>query len=445
MTSRIAALVAASVLIAVVIILASSSATYESVPATSNPSEVVAKPKPKSTPLEEEQTEQIARPAEEKKVKGLPVPKPEEVKIVKRPEPTPQEKVAKAEPAQEKKPEAEVTPKPLPEPVPEKLAQKPEPSALDTAKKELPKPAPEVPSEKDKLAVKLASADAEIFKKLYRDALFSVIAQEQELIKQAQKAPKFDPILGRPIQPGAPAAPPAPKPEAPKEEPKQNPTANPSAPPPLPRIDKLRKEGKVPEKEPSTEPKQDSTPPPLPRIDKLRKEGKIPDAPPKDETKTEPKEQPKEQPKSEPKKGMPQPAMPKPTVPAGPAKRGIVQIPEITKEQFKKLAKAAGFEPVTVPGVKFGVILARADKVEDSGKNSVAHLFYYYGKAGFSVFERETVRTDKKNSYQVLYNGKGKTRTLMWAAGGREFVLVAQKLSKRQMHAIEASVRGLFE
>ena len=98
-----------------------------------------------------------------------------------------------------------------------------------------------------------------------------------------------------------------------------------------------------------------------------------------------------------------------------------------------------------MPKLKYSVILARADLVKDSSEKKVAHLFYYFGNGGFSIFERETPRTDKKNSYQPYYNGKGKVRTLMWAAGGREFVLVAQKLTRKQMFAIEASVRELCE
>jgi hypothetical protein len=438
--SRVAALIAALILIAVVIVLASSVNTRQPLSTTRDAPDFVAAPPVTPVSTGEEPAEEIAKPPEEeKKVKGILAPVPEkEFDVVQRPEPEPREEVVREEPPARE----EVAHKPVPEPV--KVPEKPEPddSALAAAKKELPKAAPEVPSESDKVALKLARSDAEIFRKLYRNALFSVLAQEQELIKQARQLPKFDPILGRPVQPGAPVTPPASKPEAPKEEP----TTNPNAPPPLPRIDKLRKEGKVPEQEPSSEPKQPDTPPPLPRIDKLRKEGKIPPAAPKEEPKPEStREDPKQEPTPGPKKGPQQPAVPKLTAPAGPVKRGIVQIPGITPEQLKKLAKAAGFDPVKVPGLKSGVILARADLTEDSTKKKVIHLFYYYGKTGFSVFERQTARTDKKDSYQAFYNGKGKTRTLTWAAGGREFVLVAQKFTKRKMLAIEASVRELFE
>ena len=121
------------------------------------------------------------------------------------------------------------------------------------------------------------------------------------------------------------------------------------------------------------------------------------------------------------------------------------ELPEVTAEELAALAKEAGFNPVRVPGLKQGVKLALAEKTTDSSDKNVIHLFYYFGNAGFSVFERETERADDKSSYKVLYNGRGKTRTLMWAAGGHEYVLVSHSLSKREMMAIEASVRDLFE
>ncbi len=443
--SRIAALIAAVALVAVVIMLVSSINAPEPVRPPEH-SAVVPESKP-LLPEEEDPQEKLVQPPKERKVKGLPVPAPEEeVKVVEEREPEVQEKVVKAGPAvPEKEPEVEV-----PE---ERVVKRTGPrSVLDPAdaeKKAGPGPKPDAAGEK--LALKLARDDADIFRKHYRHALMSAKTQEQELIKQAkQQAKKYDPIMGRP--PTGVPTPTTPKP-APGAEPKQDPAPNPNAPAPLPRIDKLRKEGKLPpEEDPSAQPKEPegnpNTPAPLPRIDKLRKEGKLPPEKtddPKSDPKEEPKEDPKADPKPEPKKGEEDPRAPSQPDPAAPAKRGLAQVPEVSPEELKKAGKEAGIEPVCVPGLKKGVLLALAAVVEDSTKNKVLHLFYYFGSGGFSVFERKTARIDKKKSYQVHYNGKGKTRSLMWAAGGREFILVAQKLSKRQMYAIEASVRDLLK
>jgi hypothetical protein len=391
-------------------------------------------------------------PEGKREVKGIAVPEQEEVIVVEEPTSDTKEKLAHAEKPEEAiEPviEKELQPEPGPQKESEKLVEKSkDPSALDEAKEERRPDRPAVPGEK--LALKLTDGDAEIFRKQYKQALLSVRMEEIELIKKAKRDAKtFPPVMGPPIQPGKPVVPPQ-QPEQPKTEPKQEPQPNPNAPPPLPRIDKLRKEGKVPEegsqKDDGSGTNPD-TPPPLPRIEELRKKGKLPPEQPKDEPGSEPaQEQPKSDPNQDPKPEPVKPAKPHvPTSPVGPAKGGPVRLASITKEQLAELAKKAGFSPVEIPKLKDSVMLARADLIEDSSQKKVAHLFYYFGNGGFSVFERETPRTDKKNSYKPYYNGKGKVRTLMWAAGGREFVLVAQKLSRKQMFAIEVSVRELFE
>ncbi len=451
--ARIASLVAASILVAVVIALLAGRGPVEQIPDVppgesdvATPAKDTREPEPKDIVVDKPEQRE-----EKREVKGIAVPEPEEVEVVEAPEPIKEEKLARSEDT-EQAVEREAKKLPEPEPEPEKLAKEPEaaPSPLEAEKKErLPK-TPAVPEEK--LALKLTDDDADIFRKHYRQALLSVHQEEIELIEKARRDAKtVPPVMGAPIQPGKPVVPPKSQPEQPKAEPKQNPQPNPNAPPTLPRIDKLRKEGKVPEEGSQKKPDDGTNPdapPPLPRIEELRKKGKLPPETPKEQPGSEEpaQEQPKQDPKQDPKPEPVKPLSPHvPTAPAGPAKGGPVRLASITKEQLAELAKKAGFDPVEIPKLKDSVILARADLVEDSTKKKVAHLFYYFGSGGFSIFERETPRTDKKNSYQPYYNGKGKIRTLMWAAGNREFVLVAQKLSRKQMFAIEASVRDLLD
>jgi hypothetical protein len=452
--ARIASLAAATILVAVVIALLAGRGPVEQIPempsgetdvATPAAERAVREPESKDTVVEKPEQRE-----EKREVKGIVTPEPTEEVVVDVPEPVQEEKIARVE-RPEPTVESEVKGEPEPKPVPGKLVEKPKesPSPLEAEKKERRPDVPAVPEEK--LAFKLTDNDAGIFRKHYKQALLSVRQEEIELIEKARRdAKKMPPVMGPPIQPGKPVVPPT-QPEQPKAEPKQDPEPNPNAPPPLPRIDKLRKEGKVPE-EGSQKKTGDSgtnpdAPPPLPRIEELRKKGKLPPETPKEQPGSQPgQEQPKQDPKQGPKPEPARPAKPHvPTGPVGPAKGGPARLASISKEQLAKLAKEAGFEPVEVPKLKDTVILARADLVKDSSEKKVAHLFYYFGNGGFSIFERETARDDKKNSYQPYYNGKGKVRTLMWAAGGREFVLVAQKLTRKQMFAIEASVRELFE
>lgn len=453
--ARVACLIAAGVLVAVVIAVLGSRGPVEQVPEFPSGRPDTALPDTRK-PTEKEAPKDVVvdgpgQQEQQREVKGLAAPEPREVDVVDEPTPVSEEKLAQAEET-EKAVEREALKLPERKPVqePEKLAKKPEspPSPLEAEKQERGPKTPAVPEEK--LAFKLTDDDAEIFKKHYRDALLSVRQEEVELIEKAKRdARQMPPVMGPPIQPGKPVVPPQGQPEQPKSEPKQDPQPNPDAPPPLPRIDKLRKEGKIPEE--GSQKKDESgtnpdAPPPLPRIDELRKQGKLPPETPKEEPKPEPTgEQPKQDPKHDPKQPN-QPVKPHaPTGPVGPAKGGPLRLASVTKEQLAEIAKKAGFEPVEVPKLKDSVILARAEIIEDASKKKAVHLFYYFESGGFSVFERDSARTDKKDSYQVYYNGKGKVRTLTWAAGDKEFVLVAQKLSRKQMFAIEASVRELFE
>lgn len=421
----VASVAAAVLLVAVVLVLVTPQSSVEP---TGVPGESAdnAGQKPSGSEIEKREVELVEGPDQdreeiEKKVESLPLPEPKpEVKLAGQSEPVRQEKTVNVEPeVPEKDTDVELAEREeLAEA--EKLAEKPEPGPDTQAEKKEELPAP--PAAGEKLALKLNDDDAEIFRKLYKSALLSVISKEQELIKAAQQqAKKFDPILGRPPTGLPPVTPPKQQPEQPKEQPKQDPAKNPNAPPPLPRIDELRKKGKLPP-EKKEEPPQEQ---------------------PKEEPKPDPAPEPKQDPAGPKDNPAAPPVVPRNPKPAGPGKKGLVQLPEVSPEELQKLAEKAGFKPRPVPGLKDEVLLAHVELAEDSKGRKVAHLFYYVGKSGFSIFERKTERTDEKNSYQVHYNGKGKTRTLMWATGGREYVLLSQKLSKRQMCAIENSIREL--
>jgi hypothetical protein len=319
------------------------------------------------------------------------------------------------------KPVDRVVQAPAPLPASEQAAGTPEIGAgrLEPLK-DSPPPVRAVPPER--LPTKLTREDAEAFKKYHYRALLAVAQEEQELLAQArQQANQPQPIMGRPIQPSAPAAPAPSKPEPPKEEPKSGTPMPPTAPPLLPRVEELRKEGKLPPAQPK--------PQPLP-----------------EPVAGDPKQEPGQQPGPVEDAGPTLPPVP-PPAPAGLARQPepLPTIPEVSAEELRKLGESAGLRPVGIPGLVPGVVLALAEVVKDAAGDEVVHLLYYFGTGGFSVFERKTARTDKEDSYHVLYNGKGKTRTLMWAAAGREFILVAEKLSKRELCAIEASVRDLLE
>lgn len=450
-SARTVSLVAAGVIAAIIIALfiaLSSPEPPETTPivTTGPPKNIVTPPAPDERDAQETVVKQGDEVPKKPQVKGFPTPEPEV--IVQRPEPKVQ---------QEPQPKLEVEPAGPTEQPEDRVAQKhesvpepevPKPESVEQTPKEatsglhalkrgaLPAPPTSEPVRRAKLAVKLSRTDRRIFRKRFQSTLLSVMAQEQELLEKAHaEAMKQNQILGRSPQPGAPTAPLTPQ----AATPKQDSSPAPTAPPPSPRLEQLRKEGKIPQEQPRGTGSSPTAPPELPRIEKLRKEGKIPQAEPG--AQPQPGSTPQGQPA--PKPGGPTkeaPVVP-PSKPAGPARRAIVKVPAVKPEVLAAVSKEAGFAVVQVPKLKPSVILARAQVVEDSANNKVAHLFYYFGNGGFSVFERKTARFDDKTDYQP----RSRTRSLMWAAGGREFVLVAQKLTKRQMSAIQAAICEALE
>ena len=452
--SRMVSLIAATLLVAVVLFLVSQShetpnsiedkdtdttairPDSERLNNTPKPSkEVVVKEEQKQP---ERKIESLTAPEAEKKVELAELPGIDKAGDEKE---TPIEKLTSMPVEKETPAERKLEEKLSREMLAEKT--KTQDSKLEEAKQPAPREKSPVPAEK--LAVKLTKEDADIFKKHYMNTLACLIIKEQEIAREAQKkARQFDPILGRPPGPARPIPPQQPKTE-PKAEPKPETTPNPNAPPTLPRVDELKKEGKIPKEQPTSD-GNPSTPPPLPRIDELRKEGKIPPAnpgtdskPDSEKTTTDPA------PKSGPAQIEREKELPAQPKPSGPAKQGLAGLPEITEEELARLASLVGFEPVKVPALKKGVILASAETIKDSNGKKVLHLFYYFKGTGFSIFERATERNDENSSYQVHYNGKGKHRSIIWAADKREFIVFSHKLSKRDLTTIEKSIRDIFE